>query len=386
MFQRFTSTTVQLRKRNVKTIPGIIFDIDGVLLRGGNVLPQAKTAFTKLNNLSVPIAFVTNAGNSHREEKAEILSEKLNVPISSSQVVMSHTPLSGMDAEYYSRFSLISGQGPIRQIADRLGFKNVITIDELRAEAPFLDMVNQTTRPVKRKTTEKLSFSFPKIEQIILFGEPDNWDRNLQLLIDCIISNGDMWQEKSQQDYEREGVLGAGEKHIPILAANMDLQWQAEAPGPRFGHGTFMTCLESIYGKITGGKDLVYSALAGKPGVMTYEFSEKLLEDMALEKEMRLGDVFCIGDNLMSDIYGANLYSQRISARNFVSMLVCTGVYHPPFTNDLEKLRNTFDDGGNIANFHHAPRDFIPNKKLLKPNIICHDVDHCVDYILKQIH
>ena len=32
----------------------------------------------------------------------------------------------------------------------------------------------------------------------------------------------------------------------------MDLQWMAEAVMPRFGHGAFLLCLESLYKKITG--------------------------------------------------------------------------------------------------------------------------------------
>ena len=40
--------------------------------------------------------------------------------------------------------------------------------------------------------------------------------------------------------------------HLPILACNMDLQWMAEAPMPRFGHGAFLLCLEELYKKVTG--------------------------------------------------------------------------------------------------------------------------------------
>ena len=50
----------------------------------------------------------------------------------------------------------------------------------------------------------------------------------------------------------------------PILACNMDLQWMAEAVMPRFGHGAFLVSLENLYKKITG-RDLIYTALVGKP-------------------------------------------------------------------------------------------------------------------------
>ncbi len=57
--------------------------------------------------------------------------------------------------------------------------------------------------------------------------------------------------------------------HLPVLACNMDLQWMAEAVMPRFGHGAFLVSLENLYKKITG-KDLVYTALIGKPSEITY--------------------------------------------------------------------------------------------------------------------
>ena len=57
--------------------------------------------------------------------------------------------------------------------------------------------------------------------------------------------------------------------HLPILACNMDLQWMAEAPMPRFGHGAFLLCLENLFKKVTG-RDLVYTGLIGKPSEITY--------------------------------------------------------------------------------------------------------------------
>merc|ERR1711981_47694 len=366
-----------------KVVPGIIFDIDGVLLRGNTVLPPARAAFSKLyknDKFIPPTAFVTNAGNVQKHEKAQQLSEKLEVNITPEQVVMSHTPFESLGKDYYTRFTLISGQGPIKLIANSLGFQNIITVDELREHLPYLDMVDQSTRPSNPKVLTELPF--PKIEQIVLFGEPRQWDRNLQLIIDCILTDGGHWRDgTSQQYYEKHGVLGESDTHLPILATNMDLQWQAEAPGPRFGHGTFMACLEAVYRKLTGGKEIKYNALAGKPGLMTYKHSDKLLQSMTPDGT-NLGSVYCIGDNIMSDIYGANLYTKSNSHRKFESMLVCTGVYHAPPNSDLEKLRESFQEQ-EVASFHHAPRDFTPlDKQLLTPSIICQDVDQCIDYIL----
>ena len=70
---------------------GIMFDIDGVIVRGKRVLPSAPAAFQRLvdpdtQKFKVPAVFVTNAGNSVRQEKADKLSEWLNIPIAEDQV------------------------------------------------------------------------------------------------------------------------------------------------------------------------------------------------------------------------------------------------------------------------------------------------------------
>jgi len=374
-------------------IPGIIFDIDGVLVRGGNVLSAAKNTFKQLycrdrNSFKLPVVFVTNAGNSLRSTKAEVLTDLLETPIQKDQVIMSHTPLRTLK-DNHAKFSLISGQGPITDIARKLGFKNTITVGELRNRMPYLDMTCHDTRPKNRNVSEYTRLhDFPTIEQVILFGEPNRWETNLQLIMDCIISDGDFWRNKKQEDYELSGVLGKRTTHMPIIGANMDLQWQAEAPGPRFGHGMFMTTLEAAFSKLTNGKQLNYTALAGKPSPMTYEYAELVLEEMVQNdsSQTKLGDVYCIGDNIMSDIFGANLYS-TVAQRKFYSMLVSTGVWHKPDGFDLnssqENLREVYKTIES-CNFAHAPRDYTPNDELLTPDFIMSDVECCINHILGE--
>ena len=44
----------------------------------------------------------------------------------------------------------------------------------------------------------------------------------------------------------------------------------------RFGHGTFLLFLETIYQKVTG-KELRYEGLMVKPSILTYQYAEELL-------------------------------------------------------------------------------------------------------------
>lgn len=65
---------------------GLLFDIDGVLVRGRMPIPAARKAFEKLidsrGQFRVPVVFVTNAGNCLRQTKADQLSHILGVPVS----------------------------------------------------------------------------------------------------------------------------------------------------------------------------------------------------------------------------------------------------------------------------------------------------------------
>ena len=64
---------------------GLLFDIDGVIVRGHDILPCAKDTFKLLVDSSgkfrVPTVFVTNAGNSIRQTKADQLSKWLGVQV-----------------------------------------------------------------------------------------------------------------------------------------------------------------------------------------------------------------------------------------------------------------------------------------------------------------
>ncbi|XP_073176255.1 haloacid dehalogenase-like hydrolase domain-containing 5 isoform X2 [Lepidochelys kempii] len=246
---------------------GFLFDIDGVLVRGRYVIPAAQKAFRKLigsnGQLRVPVVFVTNAGNCLQHVKAQELSDALGLEVSPEQVILSHSPLR-LFRQFHEKCMLVSGQGPVEENARNMGFRNVVTIQDVRKAFPLLDMVDQSRRP---KELPPLTTDFPTIEGIILFGEPVRWETSLQLIIDVLLSNGNPGAELAAVPYP----------HIPVLACNMDLLWMAEAKMPRFGHGTFLVCLENIYKKVTG-RELKYEALIGKPSIVTYQYAEYLIK------------------------------------------------------------------------------------------------------------
>ncbi|KFO80660.1 Cat eye syndrome critical region protein 5, partial [Cuculus canorus] len=344
---------------------GFLFDIDGVLVRGRTPIPAAKTAFQKLVNSQgqflVPVVFVTNAGNCLRQKKADQLSHLLGVPISQDQVMMSHSPLR-VFKRYHDKCVLVSGQGPLLDIAQDLGFCQPITIETLREKHPLLDVVDHDRRPNVLVTIS-----------VVLFGEPIRWETNLQLIIDVLLTSG-----YPGNPYHRESY-----PHIPVLACNMDLMWVAEAQSPRFGHGTFMVCLENIYKKITG-KDLKYEALMGKPSKLTYQYAEYLVRAQVAERQWKqpIQTLYAVGGSatLSQDEEIDHSWEDEFAlaaAARCRSVLVCTGVYNPHTEVPLDPRESVTET------VFHGHRDFRFDPGLVEPDHIVPDVDAAVDLVFR---
>lgn len=216
---RSSSTTPKLSQPEF----GLVFDIDGVLVRGRTLLPQTKDCIKLITdsngNFIVPTIFLTNAGNEMRSSKSAKLSNLLGVHVKPEQVVMSHSPLRLMK-NFHTKRCLISGQGPINEIAKNLGFKNLITVDDLRQHYPQLDVVDHKRRLHAPCTT---AHYLPPIEALILFGEPVRWETNIQLIIDVLMCNGRLDQPTKKFPLQ----------NLPIIACNSDFVWMSEAPLPR---------------------------------------------------------------------------------------------------------------------------------------------------------
>jgi len=422
---------------------GIFFDIDGVIVRGKNVLPFAPHAFKRLvddnGNFKVPTVFVTNACNTLRKNKADKLSSWLGIDVDEDQVVMSHSPLK-MFRDYHDKHVLVIGQGPVDDIARALGFRRVTTIQQLRHAFPTLDNVDH-----KRRRAAPCAFEsyFPRIEGIVLFGEPIRWETSLQLLVDVLCTDG---LPSRAPDEATDGFL-QDKPHLPILACNMDLQWMAEAPMPRFGHGAFLLCLENLFKKVTG-RDLVYTGLIGKPSEITYRHAEHVLQQQAAriagsdsggEGAGLVSNIYCIGDNVCTDIFGANLYNRylhhkrreqnSIAARRAVASLGAGGGEQLTLSRSIEHLigagggpsppraqagnnetnseescderlmesgaENCYSvlvetgvystDSKHTVTLDHSPRDFLPvQDSYSEPTFSVKNVYEAVDLIFKQ--
>lgn len=257
-----------------------------MLVRGKNVLPSVPETFQRLTGpdgkFRVPTVFVTNSGNATKREKAADLSKWLDIQVDESQVILSYSPLCKCK-EYFSKRVLVSGQGDVQNTVAELGFNDSITMKELVHHFPSLDYMDKNKRNPFNGPRDKY---FKKIDGIILLNEPLNWETSLQLITDLLITNGMPSSAVSITPYP----------HIFVIACNMDLLWVSEAPIPRYGHGSFLVCLESLYKKITGN-DLIYTLLIGKPSLLTYCYASEQLMKQAqnIHHKNKVDRIYAIG-------------------------------------------------------------------------------------------
>lgn len=378
---------------------GLLFDVDGVLARGTNPIPEAKKAIEMIKdsegNLTKPVAFVTNACN-RSADKAKQISKWFDIKVDPKQVIHAPSPLQ-LAFDLHDKRALVIGQEYRIEIVNELGFKDVCTTDDVSKAYPLLDMVDHDNRRRVAKEGYKEDNDFPKIEVILLIGEPKRWETDLQLLIDLLLTEG----KPTSAPLDPHTV-----PQIPIIACNMDLVFQDRACMPRFGHGAFLVCLEALYKKITGN-DLQYRNLVGKPCEATYRFAEHTVNDVAKRMGINkpLKKLYFFGDNPHVDIVGANLYDRFIKnkdgngnaseipisriisegehlheqcAEEMHSILVGTGVYkHIP-----ESDKSTSDS--EKKEVYHGHRDIAHEPHLTKPSKFVHNVHEGIQYIFRN--
>merc|ERR1711962_1398357 len=138
--------SIQIIRRELHTVKkmskkfGLLFDIDGVLLRGKEPIPVAADAMKMIykdGDFIIPTVFCTNAFGK-RERKAANLSEALGIKVDPDQIIMSQSPLE-MFHEYHHKTVLVVGQ--------ELGFENIVTLDDVRKAFPYLDWVDRKLWP-----------------------------------------------------------------------------------------------------------------------------------------------------------------------------------------------------------------------------------------------
>ncbi|KAI9734595.1 MAG: hypothetical protein M1834_002196 [Cirrosporium novae-zelandiae] len=301
------------------------FDIDGVLIRGGHVIPEAIEAMKVLNGeneygIKIPYIFVTNGGGKTEQERCLQLSKQLDMEVSPGQFICGHTPMREM-AEKYKTVLVVGGEGEkCRHVAEGYGFTDVVTpgdiIKDNKETTPF-----RTLTAEEYKNSRSRDFSQVDIEAIFVFADSRAWASDQQIILDLMMSkNGRLGTRSETFD---EGP--------PVFFSHNDIVWATAYDFVRIGMGALRTSVEALFKAVTGKE--AHTTAFGKPQIGTYQFATRLLQQWRKETHginQPPETVYFVGDTPESDIRGTNEFNDSGKATNeWYSILVKSGVYQP---------------------------------------------------------
>ncbi|OBA21695.1 HAD-superfamily subfamily IIA hydrolase [Metschnikowia bicuspidata var. bicuspidata NRRL YB-4993] len=269
------SSIIKRKKKSVIDHPRVAsyafcFDIDGVILRGPNTIPQAVDAIKMLNgenkyNIKVPSIYVTNGGGKPEKVRAEDLSKRLQTEIKIEQIIQGHTPMRDL-VPVYENVLVVGGVGNVcRHVAESYGFKNVFTpLDILKwnpAVSPYHDLTEEETQCCRHD----VDFSKTTIDAILVFADSRNWAADQQIILELLLSkNGVMGTESKTYDEGPE-----------IYFAHSDFIWATNYKLNRYGMGALQVSIAALYKEHTGHELKVHRF--GKPQAGTFKFANKIL-------------------------------------------------------------------------------------------------------------
>jgi HAD superfamily hydrolase (TIGR01456 family) len=143
-----------------------------------------------------------------------------------------------------------------------------------------------------------------RIGAVFIVQDPEDWGLASQIVSDVVLHRGVL---------DRDASLDT--PHVQLFASNPDFDYKDVHSTPRITTGAFLLCLQTIFTRISG--EQLHIELLGKPHNPIYAYARKQLEQAHSIKTF-----YCIGDNPLSDIAGANAQGAQ-----FFSILVRTGVF-----------------------------------------------------------
>ncbi|KAK6463306.1 HAD-like domain-containing protein [Scheffersomyces coipomensis] len=319
-----------------------VFDIDGVLIRGEQAIPNAKSALDLLNQHKVPFILLTNGGGVPEADRVEFISSVLDFQISPLQIVQSHTPMKALAHKHaYDRVLVVGGPGDsARHCALGYGFQDVVMpIDLVRANPAISPHHRYTQEEFDLYSLDPNQTHLDKpIEAILVFNDPRDMTTDIQIVSDLLNSNHGIIGTKRKI----ENLKHREDPSIPIIFSNNDFLWANDYNLPRFGQGAFRIIVEELYKHTNQLKPSqhLHSIVMGKPFKIQYDYAhhvlidwrQKLLADEVNSTEQilpNLGEsprsspfdkIYMIGDNPESDIKGGN-------ENGLETALVRTGVF-----------------------------------------------------------
>lgn len=293
------------------------FDIDGVLVHGLNLIPEAARVMELLNGdnelgIKIPFILLTNGGGKTETMRTEQLTRILGHPISVDQFIQSHTPMQAL-SEYYETVLVVGGEGDeARAAAEEYGFANVVLPMDILAWDPNISPWKTWTEKEK-KMARPQDFDRVKFDAVLVFADSRDYATDMQLIIDLVMSDNGKIGTRSPNPLESQ---------LPIYFSHGDLVMPTEYKGPvRMTQGAFRIGVEAMFKALTGGdlERVVY----GKPELAQYKYADEVLKAWMkeLHNDYKLPEnIYMVGDNPQSDIIGGNMYGWN-------TCLVRTGVF-----------------------------------------------------------
>eukprot|EP01063_Lacrimia_lanifica_P013092 TRINITY_DN19736_c0_g1_i1.p1 TRINITY_DN19736_c0_g1~~TRINITY_DN19736_c0_g1_i1.p1 ORF type:complete len:419 (+),score=148.01 TRINITY_DN19736_c0_g1_i1:233-1489(+) len=285
---------------------GVLIDIDGVLIRGRAKIDGAGDALRALDAHGVPWVLLTN-GWGREERKAASVGDIIGYPVPTERVVVSHSPAGALHALKGEKV-LLSGKRNGADALQNYGFEKAVwSVDHIAAH-PDQTPLRCKERVYPASLLEQSPYLRPVCAEpyraVVVFGEPGDWYCELQVMLDALCTD------------PATGVLTKAQQ-IPLYYFNDDFTYAGDHPDPRLAGGALLVCLEALFKRMTGTPLQVQRY--GKPHPVQYTFAEDRLN--SLSPGAPVTDVYCVGDNIFSDIVGANQAGDA-----FTSVLVLSGV------------------------------------------------------------
>lgn len=162
---------------------GVVFDVDGVLLRGKKAITGAKEVLQDLQRHNIPYAIMTNGGGYLESKKAKQIADIIGVNIPSSLLCMSHTPMKTLVKKHGDELVLAVGKDchDLHAVMTSYGFKNVVTVGQLHNHFPTMYPDIKMKGLAHHGRFEKEAFG-----AVFVLIDPIYWGRELQIVMDVL--------------------------------------------------------------------------------------------------------------------------------------------------------------------------------------------------------
>lgn len=181
----------------------VVFDIDGVLLRGEKVLDGAKEAVNALIQNQIPFAFMTNGGGDFEAKRLSVLQRKLQIPVGvvheSTHMILAHTPMQELvDIHKNDRVMVLGCRNELEvgletYLSDNLNFLKARhygfekTVSPQHFAQQHEHMYPFQTLDSKSKQFENDPFRDEPVKAIMIMHDPVDWHLEIQVCCDILL-------------------------------------------------------------------------------------------------------------------------------------------------------------------------------------------------------